>query len=207
MGKTYIGNPCARGGHTVRYLSTGSCVECSLENSKTVYGRRREHITARQREYYRERREHVLARCAKRYTENKPLILSQMKRRYELQSPETKQKRRLDYLEWRRNNPEKARSATKNWAFANPGKTTAYMAKYRAARLQRTPSWADQEWIDHAYAVAKDMSQKMGERFHVDHIVPLQGKTVSGLHVYENLQILPLVENSRKGNRLLAEHF
>jgi hypothetical protein len=81
----------------------------------------------------------------------------------------------------------------------------AGVRRYQAAKLKRCPVWADHEWIKHAYAVAADMSVKMGEPFHVDHIIPLQGKTVSGLHVYDNLQILPARENASKGNKFWTD--
>lgn len=67
-------------------------------------------------------------------------------------------------------------------------------ARYRAAKLQRTPPWADLEAIKAFYEACP-----LG--YHVDHIIPLQGKIVSGLHVLENLQYLPAEENLSKGNR------
>lgn len=68
--------------------------------------------------------------------------------------------------------------------------------------MHRTPLWVDHEWINHAYVVAEEMTAKMGERYQVDHDIPLQGREVSGLHVYENLQVITAAENFAKGNRL-----
>jgi len=69
-------------------------------------------------------------------------------------------------------------------------------AKRRSARINRTPSWADESSIREFYGNCPDGC-------HVDHIIPLQGKVVSGLHVLENLQYLNSSLNDRKGNRLL----
>ena len=102
--------------------------------------------------------------------------------------------------EYRRAHPEKDAEYCRRWRKKNPHKVVARVVRRKAAELQRTPSWADHEWIEHAYFVAADMTAKMGEPFHVDHIIPLRGKTVSGLHVYENLQILPAKDNIRKSN-------
>lgn len=83
---------------------------------------------------------------------------------------------------------------------ANPGASTARSRKYQAAKLQRTPPWADMSAIVDFYVEAKRLEELTGIQFHVDHIVPLQGELVSGLHVPANLQLLPAHENLSKSN-------
>jgi len=64
----------------------------------------------------------------------------------------------------------------------------------KASIIQRTPQWADRERITKIYEACPS-------GHHVDHIVPLHGEIVSGLHVPDNLQYLPAVENIRKGRK------
>jgi hypothetical protein len=76
-------------------------------------------------------------------------------------------------------------------------------AKRRAAKLQRTPVWltSDDHWmIEQAYELAAVRTKMFGFAWHVDHIVPLQGKLVSGLHAPNNLRVIPGAENIRKSN-------
>lgn len=70
-------------------------------------------------------------------------------------------------------------------------------AAYKSAKLDRTPSWADQDKIIEIY-------NKCPDGYHVDHIVPLQGENVSGLHVEYNLQYLTAEENLKKHNKFIA---
>jgi hypothetical protein len=80
-----------------------------------------------------------------------------------------------------------------------------HVAKRRAAKLRRTPPWADMEAIKAVYEEARRLTRETGIDHHVDHEIPLQGELVSGLHVHNNLQILTGSENSRKKNRFEVE--
>jgi 5-methylcytosine-specific restriction endonuclease McrA len=72
------------------------------------------------------------------------------------------------------------------------------MARVRRDNVaQQTPRWASKEAITAIYRRARDLGQT------VDHVVPLKGRNVSGLHVENNLQILPRSENSSKGNHFI----
>lgn len=103
---------------------------------------------------------------------------------------------------WNAENPEKRTTHTKSWRGENPAKVTASVAKRRAAKLQRTPAWLtdfDKEMIDWTYHCAKVATEKFGGAYHVDHVIPLQGENVSGLHVPGNLQVISATENLSKG--------
>ena len=74
----------------------------------------------------------------------------------------------------------------------------SYARKAGLKRKLRMPIWADQEKIDEMYRNKPD-------GYEIDHIIPLSGKTVSGLHVHNNLQYLPKQENRLKSNRFTGE--
>lgn len=76
--------------------------------------------------------------------------------------------------------------------------------KMVAARLMRVPPWLTREHAAQMAAMyqgAAELSASTGIKHHVDHIVPLQGKLVCGLHVPWNLQVITAEANMRKGNR------
>ena len=76
----------------------------------------------------------------------------------------------------------------------NRKKFSEYQATREANKDKRTPGWADLKKIKEIYLNCPEDKE-------VDHIIPLQGKRVSGLHVEDNLQYLSKSENCRKGNR------
>lgn len=80
----------------------------------------------------------------------------------------------------------------------------AFRAMQRiSAKMQRTPRWLtkDHLWmISEIYDLAARRTSATGAKWEVDHVVPLRGKSVSGLHVPWNLQVIPLEHNRSKGN-------
>jgi hypothetical protein len=92
------------------------------------------------------------------------------------------------------------------WQKQNPTKVSARTMRRVLAKIQRTPAWLtpDDHWmLEQAYELSAIRTKMFGFQWHVDHIIPLRGKTVSGLHVPWNIQVIPAVENQRKSNRLV----
>lgn len=82
------------------------------------------------------------------------------------------------------------------WQAKNPGRAAERARRWEAARIKAMPAWAEPELLELIYAEAAH------RRLEVDHIIPLRGRNVCGLHVHYNLQLLSRSENARKGNRL-----
>jgi len=86
----------------------------------------------------------------------------------------------------------------------NLGRKRAKKAKRRTVELQRKPAWLTKEdlWlIKETYDLAVERTKLLGFKWEVDHIIPLQGKTVSGLHTPNNLQVITMEENRKKQNK------
>jgi 5-methylcytosine-specific restriction endonuclease McrA len=78
----------------------------------------------------------------------------------------------------------------------------ALEAKRRAAKLKRTPAWADQDVIAGMYELCA-IFRSVGLDMTIDHIVPLQGRLACGFHSHDNLQLMHKSMNSSKGNKLI----
>ena len=107
---------------------------------------------------------------------------------------------------WVKANPEKRKVIAKKWRDNNLEKRNAYEAKYRAQKLNATLSLSKEEntKIGEFYKEASKLSEETGIPHEVDHIIPLQGKNISGLHVPWNLRVITKEENRKKNNKLFV---
>lgn len=88
-----------------------------------------------------------------------------------------------------------------NYRKNNPSKVLMWTNNRRALKVKATIPWINNTIVESLYQKAKELEQKTGIRYEVDHIIPLQGRLVCGLHWEQNLQVIPAVENRRKSNR------
>ena len=140
-------------------------------------------------------------RLRKEWYERNKELTKERARAWALANPD-KRKQAVD--KWRNENLERHNEVNREWNKNNKPKRAAYQSKRRAALLQRTPKWLTEDdlWIiEEAYDLAALRTSMLGFPWHVDHIIPLQGKLVSGLHVPSNIQVIPGSENVKKHNK------
>jgi hypothetical protein len=90
------------------------------------------------------------------------------------------------------------------WQKDNKGYTNAKNKAYKLSKKNRTPKWLTSFDFNHIrafYEAADFMTKLTGIKFEVDHIIPLNGSNISGLHVPSNLQVIPGIENNKKNNK------
>jgi len=173
----FTGEPCKHG-HVALRKTKGSCVEClKIEWEEGNQARA---------EYFREynRREEVKDRKNEWYQENREMVINNAATRPAHVLREYRNT-------WKTNNKTQIRADTK-----------ARRRKHREA----TPKWLSRKQrseIRQLYQIAITMTQTTGERYVVDHIIPLQGETVCGLHVPWNLRVITQEENLKKSNKIL----
>ncbi len=118
----------------------------------------------------------------------------------ETKTEEIKAKKRQAYA----NHRQKALDQKRTYRQNNKGKIIALATQRKERVRQRTPKWLTEDdfWlIKETYELAALRTKLFGFSWHVDHVIPFQGKTVTGLHVPTNLQVIPGKENISKKNK------
>ena len=138
-------------------------------------------------------------RLKKEWYERNKELTKERARAWALANPEKK------YAIHRKNREkdlENHNARNREWNKNNKPRKAALQAKRKSVILQRTPPWdPDAHLIVAKYQVAAMLSKASGIPYHVDHIIPLQGKNVFGLHVFSNLRVIPSVQNIKKSNK------
>jgi hypothetical protein len=98
-------------------------------------------------------------------------------------------------------NKDKETIKSAEWSSNNLHKKREYRAKRRATILKATPIWSNSQAIKRIYSEADFLSKATGIKYEVDHIIPLQGGNVCGLHVPNNLQVIKMADNRKKSAR------
>ena len=148
-----------------------SCKKCISVRQKTFKENNKDYFKQYNKQYWIKNKKQMSLQSKKYYEENKENLAEQNKQR------------------------------SKKHFQENKHLYNAKRAKYRASKLKATPKWADLKAIKIEYSLASWCSAVTGVPYEVDHIIPLQGENVCGLHVHYNLQVIQRAPNRSKGNK------
>lgn len=194
--------PCERCGGFERYSCNRNCCQCRLDylNQWRKNNKDKAESSARKNRkiFYIRHKDKIKEENKKWDANNREKISEARKKRYK----EDGGKRREKNKEYRNNNISTCRSYEEKYRKNNPEKYRASRSLHGQLLRKRKPKWFDLKKAADVYKMASLMTKSTGVKHHVDHIIPLRGKNVSGLHVHYNLQVITAIDNLRKGNRI-----
>lgn len=184
MTSYFTGKNCCRGHVARRTVASGRCWACAKEIDVQFRHRYRARATATSADWVRRNPEKTRASKKRDYQKNKSAYASYGKRRRALHAVAI-----AEYM--------------RKWRDKNRYKSNAYRAA-RRGRTRQAALWGA-DGVAAIYTASALIRRAMGWDVQVDHIIPLKGKTASGLHVPANLQIIPARMNRQKGASLLPD--
>ena len=199
LSKFFTGKPCKHGHIALRKVSDSHCIDCAKNKNKIYMQNNKEKRRKYEKEYYSrpDVKKRQSENGAKRYKEKRTEILKQ-RAEFAANNPDLK-KRNEDY---RKRNKDKILASMAVYYRANKSRCIENASKRKVSLLNATPKWQTALSCSTKYKESVTMGRLTGIKHHVDHIIPLQGKNVCGLHVPENLRVIPARDNLRKSNLL-----
>jgi len=174
--------------------------DANKEAIADYYEKNKEYILARNRQYYQANRESLLAHRNNYYQKNKKAVIKTNIRWRKNNRDAYNAQRRIWYAN--EEHREYQQLYNKKHYESNKDAAAARCNKRRAIKYSGTPIWANLEAIKKFYAEAQALTKSMGIKYEVDHIYPLQGEKICGLHCEFNLQVITQKENRSKSNKL-----
>jgi hypothetical protein len=120
-----------------------------------------------------------------------------------ISDPSKREANRVRSKIWRDENLEQSKKNVSEWQKLNRSRCRESSRRYSLQKASACPPWLSESQraeIENVYWLALDLRSVSGQEYHVDHIIPLQGKNICGLHVPWNLQVLPADLNISKRN-------
>lgn len=184
MGKYFTGKPCPKGHVADRYTSSKQCVVCAKiirDALRCTPEGKLKHLSGVK--LWQEANKEKVQTYKQRYADNnKDIILAKSK----LRAKEF---------------PEHVKEIKRKSAHKHKAKNLAHVRVRQTRKLQACPAWANLSKMKQIYAQARRLSDIIGIKYEVDHIVPLKNPLVCGLHIPVNLQIIPKWQNVAKSNK------
>ena len=197
LSRYFTGKECPRGHIAERFVSTRACTACARDRKHLWNATNPDKVNAQKRAYTKANTDQVKAWKSASQKRNRASANAR-NRRY---AATHREQLNAAGLARRLAHPEKEKARTKAWAKTHPERMAAATARRRAATLRATPGWADKAKIQKVYDLCARF-RSLGCDFHVDHVIPLQGRNVCGLHVHNNLEIIEASKNRSKSNQL-----
>jgi hypothetical protein len=180
----FTGIPCKAGHVCNRYTSNNSCVDClQLRNEMPE--------TKKRTEKWRNRNKKKLSEYFKEKRKDSDWV----------------GKQRVKSRKYYKENKQTMLANMKQHYLENREMYAAYSSRAKKRIKIATPKWVVAKDLQQIYAVRNKVNQSTGTEHHVDHYYPIKGKTICGLNVPWNLQIITAEENLAKGNKMPEDFY